>query len=401
MRRIYDSVLQDHLAHHEEMIFLSGPRQIGKTTCSQALSQNHLYFYLNWDNEDHKQLLLQGPSQILAAAQFQQLSLEKPILALDEIHKRPDWKNFLKGFYDTYKDQVNIIVSGSARLDLYKKGGDSLMGRYFQYRMHPLSVAETLRTVLHSSEISEPAEITSAEFERLLTFGGYPKPFLQQQSMFSHRWQQSRKQQLVQEDIQDTLLIHDLNRLTLLVETLQHYAGHSITYSQLAKHLRVSVDTISRWLEILESFYYCFLIKPWSRNIVRSLIKEPKVYLWDWSLSKTPGARTENFIASHLHKACHYWCDRGFGDYQLYYLRDKDQHEVDFLVTRNDQPWFLVEAKTSANQGLNPNLKRFQEATEAPHAFQIALEAPYVPRNCFEHSSPLMVPAKTFLSQLV
>ncbi len=172
-------------------------------------------------------------------------------------------------------------------------------------------------------------------------------------------------------------------------------------YSNLANKIRASVDSIKRWIQILESFYYCFTIKPWTKNITRSLLKEPKIYLWDWSEIDETGPRTENFIASHLLKAINFWTDSGLGKFELYFIRDKNQREVDFIVTKNNKPWFLVEAKHSHNAPLSENLAYFQKQTKALHAFQVAYDMDYVDIDCFSCSSPIIVPAKTFLSQLV
>lgn len=402
MDRVYDTIIKTHLQSDDEMIFLSGPRQVGKTTSSKlAANYTDRYIYLNWDNPEDRDLILQGPSKIIEQAKLDQLSEQKPIVAFDELHKYTDWKNLLKGFYDTYGSDINVIVTGSARLDVYKRGGDSLMGRYFPYRMHPLSVAECLRTDLLDTEIASPQLISDEEFLALYEFGGFPKPFLKRNPQFSSRWQSLRKQQLLREDIRDVNLIHDINRLEVLADLLKLNAASSITYSTLAKHLRISVDTVARWLEVLESFYYCYRLRPWSKNISRSLLKEPKIFLWDWSIIKDPGAKAENFIATQLLKAVNYWTDRGFGDYGLHYLRTTDKREVDFLVSKNDEPWFLVEVKNSNNNSISPQLAYFQQQTKAAHAFQVSLNMPYVDKNCFELTEPMIVPARTFLSQLV
>lgn len=402
MKRIYDTIVQHHLLTDQEMLFLSGPRQVGKTTVSKNTANlTNRFIYLNWDNEDHRKILLAGPSTIIKTINLHVLAEEKPIVAFDEIHKRPEWKNFIKGFYDTYGQDVRVLVTGSARLDVYKYGGDSLMGRYFSYRMHPLSVAECLRTDLSPSEITSPSEINSADFNALFEFGGFPKPFIKRDRHFSVRWQSLRKQQLIQEDIRDVNIIHDLNRLQLLMDCLKERASQQITYSTLAKLIRVSVDTIIRWIEVLETFYYCYRIKPWSKNIVRSLIKEPKLFLWDWSLIKDPGAKAENFIGSQLLKAVQNWTDRGFGEYDLYYIRTLEKKEVDFVVTKNGEAWFLVEVKLSDARHLSPHLDEFQKQTGAPHAFQVVIDMPFVNQDCFAYKNPIIVPAKTFLSQLI
>ena len=161
------------------------------------------------------------------------------------------------------------------------------------------------------------------------------------------------------------------------------------------------MDTITRWIDVLETFYYCYRIKPWSKNIVRSLIKEPKLFLWDWSLVKDPGAKAENFIGSQLLKAVHNWTDRGFGEYDLYYIRTLEKKEVDFVVTKNGEAWFLVEVKLSDARHLSPHLGEFQKQTGATHAFQVIIDMPFVNQDCFAYKNPIIVPAKTLLSQLV
>ena len=384
MQRLYDNILQAHLTSHQEMLFLSGPRQVGKTTVSKHVKNLSTHFiYLNWDNEDHRKTILAGPSAIVESAHLDVLSNTKPIIVFDEIHKRPEWKNFLKGFYDSYGPEIRILVTGSARLDIYKRGGDSLMGRYFPYRMHPLSVAECLRTEMLNTEIAEPSEIDDREFNALLEFGGFPKPFIQRDRQFSVRWKNLIKQQLIYEDIRDVNVIHDLNRLQLLMDLFKQQAAQQINYSTLAKFVRVSVDTITRWVEVLEAFYYCYRLLPWSHNITRSLIKEPKLFLWDWTLIDDPGARAENFIGTQLLKATQYWTDRGFGEYDLFYLRTLEKKEVDFVVSRNGKAWFLAEVKVSNNQHISPHLSEFQKQSGAEHAFQIVLDMPYIEQNCF------------------
>ncbi|MBM3197914.1 MAG: ATP-binding protein [Chlamydiae bacterium] len=403
MRRLYDEIIKQHFTENSVVLFLSGPRQVGKTTSSQqaAADISPSVIYLNWDIEDHRALILQGQSSVIQLAQLEKLSTEKPIFIFDEIHKYDQWKNFIKGFYDAYKERIFILVTGSARLDIYKKGGDSLMGRYFSYRMHPLSVGECLGFPSFSSDIQHPRPCDASLIRRLMEFGGFPMPYLKQDPRFSLRWQKLRHQQLFKEDIRDTSSIVDIQRLEILAKILSMQASKLTTYSSLANKVKVSVDTVSRWIQLLESFYFCYLIRPWSRNITRSLIKEPKVFLWDWSLIKDPGARAENFIASHLLKAVHYWSDLGLGEYDLFYLRDLEKREVDFIVTKNDEPWFLVEVKHSNNAGISKNLHYFLHATQAKHAFQVILDEPYVQKDCFTSSSPIIVPAATFLSQLI
>ncbi|MBS0621830.1 MAG: ATP-binding protein [Verrucomicrobia bacterium] len=385
------------------MLFLVGPRQAGKTTASlEASTPRPDHFYFNWDAQADRLKILEGPNAIAQVMQLDSLRPSKPIVVFDELHKYSKWKTFIKGFFDKYEKKVQILVTGSARLDIYKAGGDSLMGRYFPYRLHPLSVAEIASPLLRETELAAtPHKIKKEDFNALFEFGGFPEPFVKRTSQFYTRWKRLRAQQLFQEDLRDLTRIHELGQIEVLAELLRLQVGQLTQYTELAKKVNVSVDTIRRWIKTLKSFYYCFSIKPWSKNISRSLLKEPKIYLWDWSLIDNLGTRRENFVASHLLKAVHFWTDRGLGDYDLYFLRDKEKREVDFLVTKNNIPWFLVEVKSSENRGISPSLFYYQQATQAPFAFQAVFDKEYVDKSCFTSSQPMIVPVTTLLSQLV
>lgn len=402
MKRLYDNLISQHFQHYKQMLFLAGPRQVGKTTISlTAKTYTNQFIYLNWDNQDHRKTILKGPAAVADLTGLTKIQTKKPIVVFDEIHKYRHWKTFLKGFFDTYRDVLNIIVTGSSKLDIYRTGGDSLMGRYFPYRIHPLSVAECLRTGLSEQDICLPKSIKPAVFDTLFEFGGFPDPFLNHDKRFSQRWKKLRKEQLFRGDIRDLSRIHEIDQLEMLAELIKHQAGQLVNYSNLASKVRVSVDTIRRWVNTLAAFYYCFTVKPWSKNVSRSLLKEPKIYLWDWSDIEDVGQRAENFIAAHLLKAVHFWTDQGLGAYDLYFLRDKEKREVDFLVTKENKPWILVEVKYSDNASINRNLEIFQEQIKAKHAFQVIIDMPYVDVDCFSYHRPVIVPAKTFLSQLV
>ncbi len=403
MERIYKSILQEQFASHQQMAIVSGPRQVGKTTLAQTLAGDDESRYLNWDDATDRQLIL-GDSATLAT----QLGLDRahdalPVVIFDEIHKYARWKQFLKGFYDHNKKRCRVIVTGSARMTVFKKGGDSLMGRYFEYRLHPLSVSEICRKgVPRESEIAaQPQAIGDDDYQALVQFGGYPEPWLKRDKRFFTRWAALREQQLLREDIRDLTQVQVLGQMETLAQLLRAQAGGQTSYSNLANKVRVSVDTVQRWLGILESLYYCYAIRPWSKNVTRSLLKEPRYYLWDWTQCQDEGARSENFIASHLLKAVQFWTDTGLGKYDLHYLRDKEKREVDFLVSRNNKPWFLVEAKHSENEGLSPQLAYFQQQVKAAHAFQVAVDGKAVKKNLFEYTEPVIVPARSFLSQLV
>ena len=288
-KRLYDSLLEDHLANHRQMAFVTGPRQVGKTTTCR----NHATTYINWDNIDDREQILRGPAKLVDRHQLNRLSKNAPVTLFDELHKYPRWKQFLKGFFDTYADQVRIIVTGSSRMDVYRRGGDSLMGRYFLYRMHPFSVAETLHQDPPDPErvIRQPQEIEAPDLAALWLHGGYPEPYLKRDNRFSRRWQSMRLEQLVREDIRDLTQIQQLDQLETLVRLLSNRSAHQIVYSNLAKQVRVSVDTVRRWVDALSNLHLGFLIRPWFRNVSRSLRKEPKWYSRDWAAIKDPGDR--------------------------------------------------------------------------------------------------------------
>ena len=295
------------------------------------------------------------------------------------------------------------MVTGSSRMDVYRRGGDSLMGRYFLYHMHPFTVAEAVYQDLPNPDkiIRPPKKISKNDFSALWDHGGYPEPFLKRDGRFSRRWQNLRLQQLLREDIRDLTQIHQLDQLELLIKLLMIRSGHQLVYSNLASDIQISVDTVRRWIATLCNMHLGFLVRPWFKNVSRSLRKEPKWFLRDWSSIADIGDKAETFIACHLLKAIEGWNDMGLGDFQLGYLRDKNQKEVDFIVVRDSKPWFLVEVKNADNT-LSPSLKYFQEQTKAPFAFQIVVEAGYVDADCFSSQNrPMVVPAKTFLSQLL
>ncbi|QDU72950.1 ATP-binding protein [Mucisphaera calidilacus] len=397
--RIYDAFLDEHLRSHRQMAFVSGPRQVGKTTtCRQHATQT-----LNWDNDDHRETILAGAQAIAAQLGIHQLAEQPETLLLDEIHKYNRWKKLLKGLFDTHADQLKIIVSGSSRLDVYQRVGDSLMGRYFLYRMHPFSVAETLHADLPdpAAILRQPHKPGQTEFDALWEHGGFPEPFLKRDPRFTRRWQILRTQQLLREDVRDQTRIQQLDQLEHVARLLNDASGQQLVYSSIAKHTRVSVDTARRWIKTLSDLHHGFLIKPWHSNIQRSLRKEPKWFLRDWSNVSQPGPKAETFVACHLLKAVEGWNDLGLGSFQLAYLRDKDQHEVDFIVIRDNEPWMLVEVKMTDTK-LSPALAKFQKQTGAPYALQVVISLDYVNQDCFKKQGrPGVVPAQTFLSQLL
>lgn len=395
--RLYDGVLAEHLREHRQMAFVSGPRQVGKTTTCRRLASA----YLDWDNTDDRRILLAGPAAAadrLGAAVLR----EKPfVAALDEIHKFRKWKQFLKGFFDTYGDRVRILVTGSSRLDVYRRGGESLMGRYLRYRMHPFSIAEILSPLPPAERILRPPRvIPDAEFRALQEHGGFPEPFVKRDPRFTRRWQALRMEQLMREDVRDFTRIQELGQLEVFAKLLVERSGGQLVFGNLAGQVGVSVDTARRWTQALSGLHFVFLVRPWFRNLGRALRKEPKAYLRDWSLVADPGARAETFVACHLLKAVEGWTDLGLGRFDLHYLRDKEKREVDFLVVRDRRPWFMVEVKTSGT-ALHAPLAYFQRATGCPHAFQAVMDLAPVSADCFLRRDPTVVPARTLLSQLL
>jgi len=398
-KRLYDVILAEHLAQNRQMAFVSGPRQVGKTTTCKNLSTS----YLNWDNTDDRAIIISGPAAVAETIGLNTLQKHKPVALFDELHKFARWKQFLKGFFDVYADRLSIVVTGSSRMDIYRRGGDSLMGRYFLYRMHPLSVGELasvqppdIAQILRTS-----AAIPDEDFAALWTHGGFPEPFLKRDDRFSRRWRMLRQQQFLREDVRDLTQIHQFDQLEALVNLLMSRSSCQLIYSNLAAQVQVSTDTLRRWIGTLCNLHLGFLIRPWFKNVARSLRKEPKWFLRDWSLIDDPGQKAETFVACHLLKAVQGWTDLGFGAFELCYLRDTQQREVDFVVVKDGQPWFIVEVK-NANEKLSPALVYFQKQLNAPFAFQVVLDAEAVNADCFTHlGRAIVVPARTFLSHLL
>lgn len=352
----------------DKMVFVSGPRQVGKTTLAKEIGEaffNEKYEYLNWDNRGDKKTILSGA-----------YPADKKLFIFDEIHKYKNWKNYLKGEHDKYKDKFHILVTGSARLDIYKKGGDSLLGRYRSYRLHPLSVGELAG---RGSEKHAPfAELNffkeeagrEKTLERLLDFGGFPEVFVKQDERQLRRWHNERIDRLIKEDIRDVENIRDISAMDVLAGILPEKAGSLFSLNSLREDFNVTHKTIASWVDIFEKFYYHFRIYPFQSTLIKSLRKEPKLYLWDWSEIKDEGARFENLVASHLLKFCHFLFDVEGYKARLWFLRDKEQREADFLVSVDGKPWFAVEAKISPKD-TSPSLAYFSKKIKIPFSYQV------------------------------
>ena len=273
------------------------------------------------------------------------------------------------------------------------------MGRYFLYHMHPLGVAELVRPELEATEIHAPRPILSDDWDALWTHGGFPEPFVRRDVRFTHRWRKLRREQLFREDLRDLTKIADVAGIRILSELLLARAGNQIVAASLSREIGIAEKTIKAWIATLEYFHEGFTVRPWFKNIENSIRKTPKWYQRDWCEVADEGARFENLVACHLLKAVDMWNDLGLGDYALYYVRNKAKAEVDFLVTKNGTPWFLVEAKTS-DTVISHALTAMQKATGAAHAFQVVRDLPYSGADAFSYREPIAVSAQSFLSQL-
>ncbi len=349
--RYLQRAIEETALLRNKMAFLSGPRQCGKTTLARGLiSPTDEGRYYNWDEIEFRRLWIKSPSRLIPEEKG-----NHPLLVFDEIHKAKNWKTTLKGLYDRFGSEFRFIVTGSARLNTYRKGGDSLLGRYYHFRLHPFSVGEALeRPPLGPDDalrslLSLPAAPSGAQeaFQQLMRFGGFPEPFLAQSEKVARLWRKGRLEKIVREDLRDLSRLPELSKVEMLAALLPEKAGGMLSPQSLREDLEVAHDTVRRWLNYLQELYYHFELKPYSRSIPRALKKEGKLYLWDWSEVLAEGNRFENLVASHLLKACHFWSDTGEGSFELGFLRNKEKEEVDFLITRDRKPWLLVEAKLS------------------------------------------------------
>jgi len=348
----------------EKMVFIGGPRQVGKTTLARELVGNQYaqLGYFNWDNRQDRRRIMQ--SSWPAGAE---------LLILDEIHKYKKWKSLVKGEYDKLKERYCFLVTGSSRLDLYRKGGDSMLGRYHYYRLHPFSLAEVAgRKSVYKvfEELPIPLQYDRELLLALDRFGGFPEPLLKQNDRVLRRWHNEKVDRLFKEDIRDTEQVRDIVNMQLLGDLLPERAGSLLSLNSIREDLEVSHRAVSNWIRILESFYYCFRIYPFAEKNFRSLKKGAKLYLWDWSEIDREPARFENLVACHLLKIVHFLQDYEGYRAQLYYLRSIEKKEVDFLVTIGKKPWFSVEVKIS-DANASPHLYYFREKLNIPFSYQV------------------------------
>ena len=363
MERIHTQYLFDPEINADKMIFLAGPRQIGKTTFVRQhlakLKYDDLYF--NWDDPFVKREYIRNP-HFLKGKIVKHSPL--PLIAFDEIHKHKKWKDILKGLYDLHKNEARFIITGSARLDYYRKSGDSLIGRYFSYSMLPLGLAEAMGcpelilnddTILSGKKENEllsnlhnvPMKLSQDTLNHLMLFGGFPEPFLKANKRFSTKWRRDYKSLLVYEDLRDLSRIQDMKGVEQLVLLMPERIASPLSINSLREDLNVNHRTVNGWIEGLKKVFLIFSIMPWSRHIAKAIKKESKIYFYDWTLVNNPGARFENMVAVSLLRMVFRWNEFGLGDFDLRYVRNHQGKEVDFLIVKDGQPFALLEAKTS------------------------------------------------------
>ena len=353
-----------------KMVFIGGPRQVGKTSLARSLLPSR-DCELNYDIPAHRQAILR---QELPASD---------LWFFDEIHKYRGWRNYLKGLFDAHQGRQRILVTGSARLDLYRFGGDSLQGRYFHLRLHPFSLAE----VGGHADALQP----------LFALGGFPEPFLSGGERFARRWAMSYRERLIREEVTSLESVSDLGRLELLALELPRRVGSPLSLNSLREDLQVAHATVARWTDVLERVYGIFRLAPFVAPRLRAVKKERKHYHYDWSVVPEPGARFENLVASHLLKWVEYQIDTQGRELELRYFRDIDRREVDFVVIEAGKPIAFVECKLS-DEPVSPGLRYLAERFPGITAWQVALRGQ---RDYLSREGVRVAPAWRLLAQLV
>lgn len=354
-----------------KMVFVGGPRQVGKTSLGQAIVTDPRA-WLNFDIPEHRAAILRR--ELPATGD----------LFFDEIHKFRGWRNFLKGVYDEFAGRRRILVTGSARLDLYRFGGDSLQGRYYYLRLHPLSIAElgtADRDTLHA----------------LLALSGFPEPFFSGSETEARRWSHAYRDRLAREDIASLETVSDLAKLELLMITLPERVGSPLSINALREDLQVSHPTLSRWIEIFERVYAVFRVAPFGAPRLRAVKKERKHYHYDWSLVPDASARFENLVASHLLKWADYQVDTQGRSVELRYFRDVDGREVDFVLTERQRPIAFVEAKWN-DEPVAPALRYLKQRYPQVPAWQVSAAGR---RDYVDRDGIRVAPAWVLLRELV
>jgi hypothetical protein len=354
-RYLYNQVLQDL---KKKMVFITGPRQVGKTYLAKQIMENFTHpQYLNFDNVDDLRII-----------QNTSWALNTDLIVFDEIHKMKNWKNYLKGVYDAKPSHQSILVTGSARLDTFRQTGDSLAGRYLHLRLNPLSVKEISKLVPNSYET----------IELLNSFGGFPEPLLNAVNLESEkakieaaRWKNQYYTDLIREDILEFSRISEIKTMKTLLQLLKTKVGSPLSFASIANDLQTSPNTVKKYIQILESLFIIFLVPPYHKNIARSILKEPKVYFYDTSfIEGDEGIKLENTCAVSLLKHVQFLYDTRGERINLHYLRTKNNKEVDFAVARNGELSQIIEVKLSDIR-LSSSLKYFADRFKSVEAIQI------------------------------
>lgn len=388
-RRYLETSITEDLGR--KMVFLAGPRQVGKTTLArQILDDTGSGIYLNWDrSEDRREIRrARWPGG-------------EALVVLDELHKWRGWKRWIKGEFDTHRKNLRFLVTGSARMDVYRRGGDSLQGRYHHFRLHPFTCRElagrgTVPTITPGHELEIPSRGSREMVDALMQFGGFPEPILAQSSRTLRRWQKERLERFFREDVRDLENVRELSSLQILSDLLPERVGSPLSLNALREDLEVSHRAVTHWMDILERLYFVFRIRPFASRQAHSLRKMPKAFLWDASLIEETGPRFENLVALHLLKLCHFLEDSEGYNVKLHYLRDRAGREVDFLLSFDGEPWFAVEAKVSETR-ISPALIHFRNKLAIPWVYQVVLEG----THDFIQDGVRCLPAHRFLPALL
>jgi len=338
----------------KKIILITGPRQCGKTTLSLKIGEKEKTNYLNFDNKDHRTQILKGT-----------WDRGKELLIFDEIHKMKNWKRWLKGIYDVEKEGHQFIVTGSAKLDVYRKFGDSLAGRFFQYHLYPMDLLEFAKgKKLGSKEAKEV-------IQTLMNVGGFLEPFLEGTKSFYNRWKKGHLDLILRQDLLEFENVRDIISLEILIELLRERVGSVISYKNLSEELQTSDKTIKRWLTLLENSYIIFKVLPFSKNIAKSVLKQPKFYFYDIAQVKNEAARFENLLALTILKDCYYRQDVLGEESEFFFLKNSQGHEMDFYYKREDRQ-DLIEVKLS-NESVSPHFKWFAPYFPGAQKFQVVL----------------------------
>jgi hypothetical protein len=369
-RELYINIWKE-LAGEKSMVFMAGPRQSGKTTLAHIIARsftNSLYF--NWDIPEHRTRLLNNPS-FFEAVERKDSSI--PLIIFDEIHKYKEWKNYLKGTYDHFHTKYQFLVSGSGRLDVYRKGGDSLAGRYFLFHLWPFTLAELGKCAGPIEDIvKDPLTVSMDRHQtlkelwiQLSDLSGFPEPYVSGKMTTYRRWSNSYAQQLIKEDIRDITDIKSIGDIETLYLLLPSKIGSPLSIPALARDLKASYNSVKNWISVFERFFLVFSLYPWTAQITRAIQKERKIYLWDSPRISEPAARFENMVAIELYRAITSWNDMGYGQFSLHFIKNKEKQEVDFLIARDRRPFLLIEAKLADTQP-SKALTKFQAALKIP-----------------------------------